>query len=65
MSAVLMSSLHPSTRLSIELQGHRNFGARDCGCETVPSDVARIWLCQYHQGWDDATEAWAAHKETT
>ena len=64
MSAVPILSLHPSTRRSIELQAHANFGVRDCGCETVRNDVALIRLCQYHQGWDDAVDTFNT-KETT
>lgn len=50
----MVLSLHIETRVSIELQPVYEFGVRDCGCENVRNDVARIRLCQYHQGYNDA-----------
>ena len=48
MSARLRSTLHPLTVASIDMQS-------DCGCTDY--DAARLWLCPYHQGYQDGIDA--------
>ena len=47
--------LAQSTRDSIDLQGvdEDELLMRRCGCDPRPSGW---WLCQYHDGWQDAAE---------
>lgn len=62
MSAIAPDRLHPATLVSIEAQPSRSvmgvrLGVRRCGCEQ--NRDGWWWLCQYHQGYDDAAEALA------
>jgi hypothetical protein len=55
-------SLHPATRASIELQdsepASRSKLPFRCGCEAdLQLTHVRIWLCVYHQGYDDGAKA--------
>jgi hypothetical protein len=60
MSAVRWDSLHLATRASIELQGTELLGRVHkywrCGCQ-LDSTATKVWLCDYHQGYDDGAEA--------
>jgi hypothetical protein len=50
--------LHPLVRASIEAQGQTETSVADayrCGCHHRGID--RMWLCPYHQGFDDGIEA--------
>ena len=49
MTARLRSSLHPLTVASIALQPG--------GCCGVPRSNARLWLCEYHMGFEDGIDA--------
>ena len=63
-SARRWDGLHPATRASIEMQGresgHDNLLHR-CGCDLR---ITRVWLCQYHEGFEAGTEA-ATREEPT
>lgn len=54
MSAVRWDGLDPATRASIDAQpvDARRLTQRTCGCDAQLD--RRVWLCAYHQGYDDA-----------
>jgi len=56
MSRRTVLSVHPLTRQSIELQRVALEGGAACGCHGLP-DPAFVWLCEYHEGYDDGVEA--------
>lgn len=58
MSARTVESLHPATWASIQMQNEDESTGHGtqwtCGCSLVQG---KVWLCQYHDGYDDG--AWA------
>lgn len=48
---VMVLSLHPQTRRSIEIQGV----PPACGCRGM-ADPALMSLCDYHEGYDDGID---------
>jgi hypothetical protein len=52
-----IGNLYPATLESIDAQGLSTTVTRayNCGCSTSP-DGYSIWLCQYHDGYDDGIE---------
>ena len=54
MSARLRSSLHPLTVASIDMQPE--------GC-CDPKRLDRLWLCEYHSGYQDGIDALLEQQE--
>lgn len=60
-------SIHPLTEASIELQGPSLVGEASqfgCACELRDgweATTGKWWLCDYHAGFEDATDAMAEH----
>lgn len=55
MSAIRLETLHVNTRL--DLQKHPKEGrSYCCGCSLVGEAGDKIYLCQYHEGYDDACD---------
>ena len=72
MSARRWDGLHPATRASIEMQGRESgithgppeHERQGCGCDITRVGTSKAWLCQYHEGFEDGTEA-ATREEPT
>jgi hypothetical protein len=60
---VRWNELQPETRDSIEMQPIlEDLLQRACGCAIQPTG-ARLFVCLYHEGYDDAMMTWLDDKD--